>query len=145
MVPRTALVAALAKARSGGDEAQAMAGELESKERLLRKAKERIEAYESELSELKSTLAGSVPRSDLVAAQARSDEEDARARAALSEMREKSTEWQAEVSQLRAALQVFNPIMIPSAGPERLLTTQRCVGAGDGATVQVPGCLVSVF
>jgi hypothetical protein len=106
MVPRTALVAALAEARSGNDAAQAKAGELASLENLLRRAEERLAASEVELNVLKETLAGSVPRSELVAAEAKSEKEDARAQVALGELREKSSEWQAEASQLRTALQV---------------------------------------
>jgi hypothetical protein len=120
-VPRTAFVAALTEARSGIDEARDKAGELALMEGLLRSAEERLESSESELEELRATLACSVPRSELAAAQARSDAADARARAALCELREKSGEWQAEASQLRAALQVSIPHMSPSAGLERLM------------------------
>jgi hypothetical protein len=118
MVPRTALVTALSDARSCSDDAQAKAGELALMQDLLRRTEERLAASESELNTLKVTVAGSVSRSELVVAQAKSEEADARAQMALSELQERSNEWEAEASQLRKALQVATPLTNPDAGAE---------------------------
>ena len=119
MVPRAELVTALAEVRASKDDAMAKASDLASAEDRLQRAQEQLRAVRAEFSLLQATLAGSVPRAELLAARAKVEEADLRTQAARDELQAKLKEWEEEAARLRTAMQVAFKFSAESVRPDR--------------------------
>lgn len=105
MVPRSELVAALAEARTGRDEAAAgAAAKLALEEHLARLQRQLRDAQSAAAAQMRATLDDTVPKAELLAARSRTEE----AEAMMRQQQERQNEMLESLKERLAALQREN-------------------------------------